>query len=882
MKHGPACLAVLLLVGLQTAQAADQTWDHDADGTASDGSGTWLDSNQWLDGVTPATWSSGDRATIGSGGSGGTLTLGAVVADTVTFTSFTGTYTLNSGSLTNSGGITTAAGAGNVTINTPIGGAGGLTKNGASKLTLTQTANNYTGPTVVNGGILQLGTGYRNTHSIPGGLAGSPSGSNLELNGGTITIWWPFTRGIGPDPEHIQITGGESGFSFMQYDRGGQISFAGGEVVWGSPYFNPEVLILNEAAANPQQIARIDNGIDLNGTNRTVTCNSTKNISAASGNGYMGTAGGRLLGVIRNSGAAPAGLIKIGPGELQLTAANTYEGATQVKAGTLSIYGGNNRIPAGSTLILGDAATDAGVTFKLHGYSQLLSNGLTTAGTGTNRIINGRSTEVTLTLDVAAGTNQFDGILGGPGANDNSFALTKRGAGTLSLTASNSYSGQTLIEGGTLSVAGPFFSDDAPVIMAAGTTCVLDFSGTDTVHSLVLGDEAATAGTWGGVGSGADHTSGQLSGSGRLYVDGTLPAYYWDGPNTGGVGNAASDGGSGTWDTSTVNWDRGLGSRVGWSSSTNAKAVFGTTYGTVTLGDDITLAEMDLQGAWGTQPYVFESNTLQFAGARLITSDNIYLTFKSGITGSPTVNYESRGGDNNSALRFEPAGTLTMTLGTVNVTKDMGNQRNASLFLGGESSGNSAEAVTWSGGAHQLTIFKRGASTWTVDGFSIHGDCRVDISAGTLVANGRWNPTHEIDVNSGGTLSGTGILSVTRTGPTEHVRVLAGGTVAPGNPVGTMTITNDNCTIAGTLAVSFSGAQCSQLAVDGDLDISAGTSALEVNPAGASGGEFVIATYNSLIGTFSTNNLPSSWTIDYGPTQITLTPPPAGSVFIVR
>ena len=73
------------LLATSSLQAATLTWDHNADGTASDGGGTWLNANQWLDGVTPATWNNGtpDNAIIGSGGTGGTITLGAVSAGTV-------------------------------------------------------------------------------------------------------------------------------------------------------------------------------------------------------------------------------------------------------------------------------------------------------------------------------------------------------------------------------------------------------------------------------------------------------------------------------------------------------------------------------------------------------------------------------------------------------------------------------------------------------------------------------------------------------------------------------------------------------------------------------------------------------------------------------
>ena len=51
-----ALSALTLAMFVMAATAADLTWDHNADGTASDGAGTWLDASQWLDGGSPATW----------------------------------------------------------------------------------------------------------------------------------------------------------------------------------------------------------------------------------------------------------------------------------------------------------------------------------------------------------------------------------------------------------------------------------------------------------------------------------------------------------------------------------------------------------------------------------------------------------------------------------------------------------------------------------------------------------------------------------------------------------------------------------------------------------------------------------------------------------
>ena len=112
MKRKSILRAFLLgfgsLLAVSALHAATLTWDHNADGTASDGTGTWLDANQWVDSVpNPATWNNGtpDNAVIGSGGAGDTITLGTVTADTVLLDNFTGTYTLSGGSLAQSGGI---------------------------------------------------------------------------------------------------------------------------------------------------------------------------------------------------------------------------------------------------------------------------------------------------------------------------------------------------------------------------------------------------------------------------------------------------------------------------------------------------------------------------------------------------------------------------------------------------------------------------------------------------------------------------------------------------------------------------------------------------------------------------------------------------------
>ena len=135
------------------------TWDHDANGSASDGPGTWLGADQWWDGTASATWDNGApaNAIIGSGGAGGTISLGAVTAGAVLIDNFTGTYTLSGTSLNQSDGLTIGATAGNVTLSMPVSGSGALVKNNSGTLTLS-AANSFSGGITVNAGTLVAST----------------------------------------------------------------------------------------------------------------------------------------------------------------------------------------------------------------------------------------------------------------------------------------------------------------------------------------------------------------------------------------------------------------------------------------------------------------------------------------------------------------------------------------------------------------------------------------------------------------------------------------------------------------------------------------------------------------------------------------------------
>ncbi|MFZ9937117.1 MAG: autotransporter-associated beta strand repeat-containing protein, partial [Luteolibacter sp.] len=344
--------------------------------------------------------------------------------------------------------------------NTDAVNPAGITKTGPGNLILANNNNSYDGPTVVNQGVLMLGTAWNNAQGIPGGItgAGLTTGSNLELNGGNVRLAYYLTRTLGSGPGQLQLTGGASGFSHIQSDTYGRITInndANTEIVWGSAHWQPAVLVLNEKNAIPNQVVNLRNKLDLNGADRTVACNSTLLCDAGrvdASNGFMTTTGGRLTGDIRNSGGTPAGLIKTGPGHLQLTATNSYDGGTTINQGTLEFTQiaampatGDVTVNDGTTLIVavggaGEWTTGASGNGTLGG----LLAGLGGQAPGTVTYVGTTNLGLKVT-----GAQSYSGVISSAGN------VVVQGSGSLDLTGDNTFTGDVIVDGGaTLILSG--------------------------------------------------------------------------------------------------------------------------------------------------------------------------------------------------------------------------------------------------------------------------------------------------------------------------------------------------------------------------------------------------------------------------------------------
>jgi autotransporter-associated beta strand protein len=339
-----------------------------------------------------------------------------------------------------------ADGGATQTIDTSaITGTGGsLVKSGGGTLVL-GAANSHTGTTTVNGGVLRvtdaaaLGTTAAGS-VVNGSLTGSSANARIDLSGDvTVTGEAATLNGVG---------------NFI-----GALTSSSGTNVWAGPVtIGSAGTRLGAAAGTSLEVSGvIDSGVDPHGL------------------------------VIRTTDLT---------GVVVLSGANTYLGTTQVLIGKLQLAGGDNRLPVGTALQFASSSTNPDAELDLNGTNQEVA-GLSLGGSGAaskNSVNNSSGTLSTLTVNTPAATpSTFAGILKG------NLALVKAGADTLTLSGVNTYTGDTLVDGGTLVLA-----DDAQLSFvlggASGDNNGLTGAGTVTLDGDFVIDttaaDALASGTW--------------------------------------------------------------------------------------------------------------------------------------------------------------------------------------------------------------------------------------------------------------------------------------------------------------------------------------------------------------------------------------------------
>ncbi len=458
---------------------------------------------------------------------------------------------------------TLATGANNVIFATALQtgalGTGAITKTGAGIITIT-AANTYTGLTKINVGRIVL-TGGDNRLAATGtiGLGQGANSGVLQLGDATGTSNQTTTSititGTGTD----EVVGGNTSVSTLTINNAAAVTYAG---LLGGAGTNENNLALAKSGTALLTLSNaastFTGGVTLNagtvnfvagalGSTGLITYAAASSLQWGTANtsdvsarikindgviATVDTNGNNVtLATALQTGTLGTGaLTKGGTGNLTITAANTYTGATRINNGRLILTGGDGRLSSSTALQFGNAANSGSLQLgDASGSSNQTVTGLSIMGNASslsNAIVGGSAAISTLTLN-NAGAVTWAQMLGGNGTNENNLALIKAGAGTLTLSGtSNTFVGNVSITGGTLviSKAGG---------LGAGTKTIT-ISGTANAPTLKLdgsGGDITLASNLGFITSNDNATAPAiLSTAGNNLIAGNLA------PTTGGFG----------------------------------------------------------------------------------------------------------------------------------------------------------------------------------------------------------------------------------------------------------------------------------------------------------------------------------------------------------
>ncbi len=424
---------------------------------------------------------SGGLAYGSGGGGGGGLGAGGglLVGSGANVTIAAVTFTSNSATGGSGGNGGSAQNAAADPVNGGNGGAGGAANNGGASggggaggtggHTGTQGTAGTAGAALGDGGGGGGGSGTTNsntyTNNNPGG-SGNANGGNGGTGGDGATN---ASGSGGPGPGSDGGAGGNGGAAnggAIYVATGGTLTILdspiSGNTVTGGAAGTPGIGIgpsaINgfSAAAGAAQGA----GIFLSGV--------TANISVSGG---TVTYGDSIGGTGLTTGGVNTAINKTGIGTLVLSATNTFTGNVNISAGTLSV---------GATANLGNVANDV-----------IISNGGTLAVTGTTTFANGRDFKIAglSTIDIAsATTTTLQGIVG-DGAS--AGTLAKAGGGILLLSGTNTYTGATNVDAGTLR-AGSAGAFGASTVFSVLSGATLDLNGFNKTFGTLSGDGTVT------------------------------------------------------------------------------------------------------------------------------------------------------------------------------------------------------------------------------------------------------------------------------------------------------------------------------------------------------------------------------------------------------
>ena len=642
-----------------------------------------------------------------------TVTLTSTAGD-ISMTGMLGTANGNTGNLI----INTSAGNGSVTLNTPAGvsgvdyGLNALTVNaGTGAITLgTHNAQNWNHVTTI---------------SLTGGVI------NSSANLTDFTTLGVTNTGASVFSGNLTASGGA-----LIKDGSGTLTLTGGNSYAGGTTINGGALKANRDTLGTGAVV-INNGGTLYVNDQWVLCGANQ----------YGVAAGNIGTLTINSG-----------GTLELDATNGFaNGATN-----LYLYGG--------AVIGGNSSDGRGALYLWNGNEQITAGDRITATTSTisaNIGLTGNNNTITVnsasTLNITVGITNSSWAGGG--------GIIKAGDGTLTLAAANSYTGTTVVTGGTLKVTGNnYLPGNGGITVGLNATLMTDAANdanTQSITSMITLNGGTLA-----AGTGTSANNGH----------GPYGNYF--------LGNGASIQAGGST-TSTISASLGLGTgekqiTVGGGSTLNISGdIFGVSYvayGQFSKSGDGTLVLSGNNKA-ASQGMILSAGTVEFSNNSLPT--NIRASggpagYSADIQGNATLRWAS---GNTQDISYENGSSQVKIGDGVTATFDT-NGNNVTLGTAFDLGASKTGALT-----------KTGTGTLTLSAANSYTGATI-VNNGTLIVSGNISTSSMTTVQTGASLGGSGTVG--------SLTVNSGAFLNPGNSPGILSVDGDY-TQAGTLTMEITG-----------------------------------------------------------------------------
>lgn len=712
-----------------------------------------------------------------------------------------------------------------------LAGAMSLVKAGPAKLTI-QTTNSYSGRTTVSEGTLL----------VNGSLDQSPV---LVESRGRVGGGGRLGKGL------TVLAGGEI-LPGNGTNQAGTLTVSNQLVLAGDGVCRFDLSDDASGTVKTNDRIQVAGNLTLSGTNSIVI--NTLDTGLSPGVYTLVTCSGSLVGGLMNLAvAAPHSSISFltnPPGQIALVVTGSRPPATLTWRGA------------------GGATWDIGVSsnWLAAGLVERFQNMDAVVFDDTGAAVPGVLLGGTLTPDSVTIGASVSYTLGGSGSISGLTGLTKTNSGTLTLLATNSYTGVTTLDGGTVSVNR---------LAAGGLACALGAAGVDPANLVLNSGTLRFTGPTNSTDRGATlngnvtvdtpfptnalTVSGTLVGAGDLTKtgDGTLVL--------SGV-NSFTNGARVIAGTLTLGQTAAAGSgRVtldGGALLLNASGAPATYGNAVNIASASTISvpgsgnnNQAMNGVWsggapvslnvgGGGTFAFRGNIEGYTGTITLTGPGS-LRFYGATTGSSNAAFNLGSGTAVIFTREGGAYSLgSLAGGRGTILRGAASSAVATTFTVGGNHASTTFAGTIAdgtkGGAATTTIVKTGGGVWTLTGANTYTG-PTTVNSGTLLVNGNQSmTTNMVTVNPSGTLGGNGSIG-------GQVVVNGRGALSPGAGVGTLAL-GSHLTLTDLAVMSFElGATnaSDRVTVSGNLVLGGRLNVTNLSGFGA--GTYTLLTYGGAL-----------------------------------